>query len=141
MAAVYWQETAEAISLSTGIPMDAERLKAIGERIYNLQRMYNAVHGVNSKDDVLPWRFTLMPSTSGNASGSTCRLDITLPDYYRLRNWDPDSGLPEAETAARLGLEREYQQMMEQIGSGNAAAIRAAMPWAAPYTEGVPAER
>lgn len=141
MAAVYWQETADALAYTTGMEMDVERLKTIGERIYNLQRMYNAKHGVNKTDDVLPWRFTLMPSTSGNASGSTCRLDITLPDYYRLRNWNPSSGLPTAETAARLGLEREYQQMVEQIGSGKAAAIHADRLWAAPYTEGVPAER
>lgn len=141
MAAVYWQETADAIAFTTGMEMDVERLQAIGERIYNLQRMYNAMHGVDRKDDVLPWRFTLMPSTSGNASGSTCRLDITLPDYYNLRKWHPETGLPTAETAARLGLASEHQQMQEHVESGQAAVLRADMPWATPYTEGVPAER
>ena len=121
--------------------MDVDRLKTIGERIYNLQRMYNAMHGIDSKDDVLPWRFTMIPSTSGNASGSTCRLDITLPDYYRLRSWDPESGLPTPETAARLGLSDEQLQMQQQVESGRSARIRADMPWAAPYTDGVPAER
>lgn len=141
MAAVYWQETADAIAYTTGMEMDVDRLKTIGERIYNLQRMYNAMHGIDRKDDVLPWRFTMMPSTSGNASGSTCRLDITLPDYYRLRSWDPESGLPTPETAARLGLSDEQLQMQQQVESGRSARIRADMPWAAPYTDGVPAER
>lgn len=141
MAAVYWQETADAIAYTTGMEMDVDRLKTIGERIYNLQRMYNAMHGIDSKDDVLPWRFTMIPSTSGNASGSTCRLDITLPDYYRLRSWDPESGLPTPETAARLGLSDEQLQMQQQVESGRSARIRADMPWAAPYTDGVPAER
>lgn len=141
MAAVYWQETADAIAYTTGMEMDVDRLKTIGERIYNLQRMYNAMHGIDRKDDVLPWRFTMMPSTSGNASGSTCRLDITLPDYYRLRSWDPESGLPTPETAARLGLSDEQSQMLQQVESGRSARIRADMPWAAPYTDGVPAER
>lgn len=141
MAAVYWQETADAIAYTTGMEMDVDRLKTIGERIYNLQRMYNAMHGIDRKDDVLPWRFTMMPSTSGNASGSTCRLDITLPDYYRLRSWDPESGLPTPETAARLGLSDEQSQMQQQVESGRSARIRADMPWAAPYTDGVPAER
>lgn len=141
MAAIYWQETADAIAYTTGMEMDIDRLKTIGERIYNLQRMYNAMHGIDRKDDVLPWRFTLIPSTSGNASGSTCRLDVTLPDYYRLRSWDPESGLPTAETTDRLGLATEHLQMQQQVESGRAASIRAEMTWAAPYTDGVPAER
>ncbi|MBI3362478.1 MAG: aldehyde ferredoxin oxidoreductase family protein, partial [Chloroflexi bacterium] len=42
MAEVYWQEQAEAIRTMTGMPMDAEKLKIIGERIYNLQRCYKS---------------------------------------------------------------------------------------------------
>ncbi len=140
MAEVYWQENADAISYITGMEMDVPRLKAIGERIYNLQRAYNALHGIDAADDVLPWRFTLKPSTSGNANGSVCRLDIMLPDYYRLREWDENTGLPTLETLTRLGLREEYFRMKEQIESGKAAEIRTKMGWATPYTENVASE-
>ncbi|MEN6523427.1 MAG: aldehyde ferredoxin oxidoreductase family protein [Anaerolineaceae bacterium] len=140
LAEVYWQETANAISYITGMEMDESRLKMIGERIYNLQRAYNALHGINKKDDVLPWRFTRKPSTSGNANGSVCHLEITLPDYYRLRQWDSETGLPTRGTMEELGLQAEYDQMQSQVQSGKAALIRASLPWAAPYTEEVTVE-
>jgi aldehyde:ferredoxin oxidoreductase len=134
LAEVYWQEQAEAISTMTGMTMDAGRLKTIGERIYNLQRCYNALHGIARADDVLPWRFTQIPSPSGNATGSVCRIDVMLPDYYALRGWDGETGLPREETLARLELEEAWGRIRTAISSGEAASIRAQLGWAEPYT-------
>ena len=134
MAEVYWEEQAEAIRTMTGMPMDAQRLKAIGERIYNLQRCYNILHGITRADDVLPWRFTKVPSPSGNAKGSVCHLDVMLPEYYALRGWDPETGLPLPETLARLGLGEAVVRIQKAVTSGTAQAIYANLGWAAPYT-------
>jgi len=134
LAEVYWQEQAEAIRTLTGMEMDALALKRIGERIYNLQRGYNALHGITRADDVLPWRFTQIPSPSGNAQGSLCRVETMLADYYQLRGWDPETGLPGQEKLRELGLEEVGERIRQAVDSGEAAAIRRRLGWAAPYT-------
>ncbi len=141
MAEVYWTEQAEAIQTMTGMPMDAARLRVIGERIYNLQRCYNIRHGLSRADDILPWRFTQVPSPSGNAKGSVCQLDVMLADYYALRGWDPDTGFPHQETLDRLGLAEAWEAIRDDVGSGAAKAVRAELGWAAPYTGPVVDER
>lgn len=135
MAELYWEEQAQSLSATTGMTIDADRLKLIGERIYNLQRCYNAMHGITKADDVLPWRFTESPSPSGNAKGSVCRLDEMLPEYYALRGWDPETGLPQNETLARLGLDGVTERLAEARESGFAQALRSQLGWAAPRTD------
>jgi len=134
MAEIYWQEQAAAIQTLTGMDMPVERLKAIGERIYNLMRCYNALHGITRADDTLPWRFTQIPSPSGNAKGSVCHLDIMLEDYYHLRGWDVQTGLPTLETLSRLGLGNAYLELQAAIASGESRAAYSSLGWAAPYT-------
>jgi aldehyde:ferredoxin oxidoreductase len=135
MAEVYWEEQAQSLSVTTGVSIDVERLKLIGERIYNLQRCYNALHGITRADDVLPWRFTKSPSPSGNAKGSVCRLDEMLPEYYALRGWDPETGLPQKETLVRLGLDGVAERLAEAFESGSAQAMRPHLRWALPRTD------
>ncbi|HBG75235.1 MAG: hypothetical protein A2X25_12710 [Chloroflexi bacterium GWB2_49_20] len=134
MSEIYWKEQAKAIHLMTGMEIDEEKLKIIGERIYNLQRSYNAIHGISKSDDVLPWRMTQVPSPSGNAKGSICHLEIMLPQYYTLRGWDSDTGTPTTETLKRLGLEAIVDKLNESFRSGSGAQVRAALGWAEPYT-------
>ncbi|MEA1977180.1 MAG: aldehyde ferredoxin oxidoreductase family protein [Chloroflexota bacterium] len=134
MAEVYWQEQAEAIQTMTGMRMDAEKLKTIGERIYNLQRCYNILHGISQADDVLPWRFTQKPSPSGNATGSVCRIDLMLPEYYSLRGWDAETGFPFEETLERLGLADAEDRVQKSVVSGAAQAVYDKLGWATPYT-------
>ncbi len=141
MAEVYWQDQAEAIRAATGMEMTAGRLKATGERIYNLMRCYNALHGITRADDVLPWRFTQVASTSGNARGSVCHLDVMLPDYYRLRGWDRQTGLPTLKTLNRLGLVEAYARLQDTIASGASQQIYQQLGWAPPYQGPVVDER
>lgn len=141
MAEVYWTEQAEALRFATGMDLDASRIQLIGERIVNLQRCYNALHGLTSADDVLPWRFTQVPSPSGNALGSVCKLDEMLQEYYRMRGWDTTCGMPEEITLRRLGLEAAWLRIDESFSSGTAQAHRQQLGWAEPYTGAVsPAE-
>ena len=75
-----------------------------------------------------------MPSPSGNATGSVCRLDIMLPQYYALRGWDAETGYPSEATLARLGLGGALERVQAAVPSGAAAAVYAGLGWAAPYT-------
>jgi aldehyde:ferredoxin oxidoreductase len=105
MAEIYWREMAEAIEAATGMPMTESGLKTIGERIYNLQRCYNVLHGAGRKDDRQPARITSEPSKSGHAIGQVLDLEGMLDEYYRLRGWDPATGIPTAATLRAVGLE------------------------------------
>ena len=85
--------------------MSIEKLQCSGERIYNLQRSYDVLHGITRADDRLPRRFLDEPSPSGNARGQIIDLEPMLDEYYRLRGWDLASGIPTVETLNRLGLD------------------------------------
>ena len=77
-----------------GIPLTADDVMLIGERIYNLERYFNNLAGFDGKDDSLPERFLREPGT-GAAAGSVCELDEMKAEYYAVRGWD-DGVVPEA---------------------------------------------
>ena len=105
LAEIYWPDVAAALEAATGMEMGVERLQRIGERIYNLQRCYNARHGITRADDRLPRRFTEEPSPSGNAEGEVVDLEPMLDGYYQLRGWDLETGWPTEKKLQELGLE------------------------------------
>jgi aldehyde:ferredoxin oxidoreductase len=134
MLEIYWQEQCDALNAITGLSLSVDELKRIGERIYNLQRCYNALHGINKSDDVLPWRMTKVPSPSGNAKGSVCHLSEMLEEYYTLRDWDTGTGLPNKRKLQYLGLDDAFDQLKDAIETGEAQELRARLGWASPYT-------
>jgi aldehyde:ferredoxin oxidoreductase len=111
LAEIYWSDIAAAVEAATGMEMPVERLKRIGERIYNLQRCYNARHGITRADDRLPRRFSEEPSASGNARGETIQLEEMLDEYYRLRGWDLRTGWPTKEKLQELGLADALEEL------------------------------
>lgn len=80
-----------------------ENLLKVGERIWNLERIFNLKAGITGKDDTLPKRLLSEPARTGPAKGKVNELDKMLPEYYALRGWTPE-GVPTSETRARLGL-------------------------------------
>ena len=80
-----------------------ENLEKVGERIWNMERMFNNAAGFTARDDMLPKRLVSEPAQSGPAKGMTNHLKEMLPEYYRLRGWSPE-GAPTKKTRSRLGL-------------------------------------
>jgi aldehyde:ferredoxin oxidoreductase len=94
---------AELMTTVTGVPYDkAEFLKA-GERIWNLERMFNLRAGLTAADDTLPPRMLNEPVPGGPSRGAVNRLSEMLPEYYSLRGWGPD-GVPTPEKLSELAL-------------------------------------
>ncbi len=90
----------------TGWDVTVEELERTGERIVNLERLFNVREGVRRRDDTLPWRVMHEPIPEGPSAGMFCppeELAAMLDEYYRLRGWDAD-GVPSAERLASLGL-------------------------------------
>jgi len=95
-------EMARAYEYATGIGASVEELLLVGERITNLERLFNVREGIGREDDNLPKKIT-----DSNQARFTdqAQLDRMLDDYYDARGWDRASGSPLREKLAELGLQ------------------------------------
>jgi len=113
-------DLAPGVSAALGEAVTGQELLQIGERIVNLERLYNVRQGMGRADDYLPRRFTeeaaplyeyeidpwtgeAIMSTEPVRYGIIHDLDAMLDRYYDLRGWDRD-GVPRPETLRRLDL-------------------------------------
>ncbi len=80
-----------------------EKMMEVGERIWNLEREFNAKAGFTAADDNLPDRLLSLPANVGPAAGKVNELDKMLPEYYAARGWTAD-GVVSAETHQKFGL-------------------------------------
>jgi aldehyde:ferredoxin oxidoreductase len=96
-------DIAELMTAATGVPYSTEDFLKAGERIWNLERVYNLKAGLTAKDDSLPPRMLNDPILSGSTKGHVNRLDKMLPEYYQLRGWDT-AGVPTKQKLEALGL-------------------------------------
>ncbi|HYE93760.1 MAG TPA: aldehyde ferredoxin oxidoreductase family protein, partial [Terriglobales bacterium] len=84
---------ARMVRAVTGWDVDVAELERIGERIVNLERLFNVREGVRRAADVLPWKVMHEPIPDGPSAGMYCppaELDAMLDAYYALRGWDAD---------------------------------------------------
>ncbi len=102
--AVKEDDMAQFIQYATGKKITGEDILEIGERIFNLERLFNLREGIGAEEDRLPDRFTKEPFTEGPAKGQIVELDKMLPEYYAIRNWDYKTGFPKEENLTILGL-------------------------------------
>lgn len=90
---------ARLYSAVTGFDVSAQDLMLAGERIWNVERVYNLREGFAASDDRLPVRLLAEP----NSAGAVVDLAPMLSEYYRFRGWD-DAGVPTAAKIEALGL-------------------------------------
>lgn len=92
---------AEAIKQITGIKMTTGKFMQLGERGYNVERLYNYREGLTAKDDNLPDRLTKVPQDKN--PNSVVRLDTMLPKYYKVRGWK-ENGMPSKSKLRQLKI-------------------------------------
>ena len=90
----------------TGWDLDAESLARAGERIINLERLFNLRHGASREDDDLPVRFVeeRVPDP-GPTQGMTVDVRRMVTDFYDAMGWD-ENGVPTPDKLKELGLEQ-----------------------------------
>jgi aldehyde:ferredoxin oxidoreductase len=76
-------------------------LNTLGDRIVNLERLYNLREGLGAADDSLPDR--LLNESTFSHTDSGVPLQPMLASYYRVRGWD-SNGVPQEKTIQRLQL-------------------------------------
>ena len=94
---------ARVLSAVTGVHYDTGEMIRVGERVWNLERMYNLREGFTSKDDTLPPRLLNDAPTDGPSKGWVVKLEPMLKEYYRGRGWD-ENGVPRPQKLEELKL-------------------------------------
>ncbi len=107
----YYEDVALALKVHNGLEFTRAGLQIIGERIVNLNRLFNVRRGVTRADDNLPDRLTKEGAPLGPSKGEVVELDQMLDEYYLKRGWDNETGIPYASTLKRLGLVEEASGM------------------------------
>ena len=97
------QEYADLLNAATGTTWTAEQLLEIGERIFNIERMFNKAAGMKAEDDTLPKRLLEEPIKDGPSKGMVSKLSEMLPQYYEARGWV--AAFPTDETLKKLALD------------------------------------
>lgn len=97
------QEYTDLLNAATGTNHSVEEVLEIGDRIYNIERMFNKAAGMKPEDDRLPKRLLEEPIANGPSKGMVSQLPLTLPQYYEARGWV--NAFPTDETLKKLGLD------------------------------------
>ncbi len=97
---------AKLMSGITGAASKGELLQ-VGERIYNLEKLFNYREGFTRADDVIPDRFFEEPLTVGDRKGAVLTRDqfeTMMDEFYTGRGWDLKTSEPEAARLKTLNL-------------------------------------
>jgi aldehyde:ferredoxin oxidoreductase len=94
---------ARVLSAVTGVQYATGDMIKAGERIWNLERLYNNREGFTAKNDTIPPRLLTEAPTTGPSKGWVSHLEPMLKEYYRTRGWD-EHGVPKPKKMAELGL-------------------------------------
>ncbi len=105
----FWAVTPEQLTvmfpLVLGRDVAEEEVMTMGERIWNLARLFNLREGVE-KDD-LPKKLYEVAHTEGPSAGKVVGDDLfheSIQKYYALRGWD-ENGVPTEAKLAELGVD------------------------------------
>lgn len=96
-------EYTDLLNAATGTNYTPAEVLEIGDRIYNIERMFNKAAGMKPEDDRLPKRLLQDPIVNGPSKGMVSQLPLTLPEYYEARGWI--DAFPTDETLKKLGLD------------------------------------
>jgi aldehyde:ferredoxin oxidoreductase len=100
-------ELANQLETASGFNYTVEEVLLAGERIWNLERLFNLKNGFTKADDTLPARLLKEPVKVGPYKGQVSKLNVMLPEYYKERGWDVN-GVPTKDKLQQLSIESNY---------------------------------
>ena len=90
------EDYTDLINAATGFGMTPEEVLMAGDRIWNLERLFNLKAGITPDMDTLPDRFFKEPIADGPQKGAVSQLNKLLPEYYENRGWKMDGTIPDS---------------------------------------------
>ena len=111
-----WEEYSRVIELVTGLKYTPKQLMEVGERIYNIERLFNIREGLSRADDTLPERYFKEPTPAGleivkNKTIDYKKFEKMLDEYYKIHGWNSDGEIT-METLKRLNLHKEPSNLL-----------------------------
>ncbi|MBN2186065.1 MAG: aldehyde ferredoxin oxidoreductase family protein [Dehalococcoidia bacterium] len=94
----------EVLTALTGIEFLPEDIRKAGERITNIQRIFNFKAGEKREDIKYGPKFYNMPIKGRKLDKD--KIDKVLDKYFQVRNWDPKTSLPKEEKLRELNLDK-----------------------------------
>ncbi len=104
-------------SACTGRDTTPQGIMEMGEKIFTLLKAYTIKEGLTRVDDAWHERFYEEPMPEGPAKGAVLsrgEVEDTLDEYYELRGWCKDSGLPSAKKLNDLGLREIAKDLLNR---------------------------
>jgi aldehyde:ferredoxin oxidoreductase len=97
----------EVVNAVTGWNVDIQEILEVGERRLNMLRAFNSREGIGREFDTLPKKMFKRPLEGGRSDGYALdekEWEAALEDYYRLCDWDVETGHPSLKKMESLGL-------------------------------------
>ncbi|MEE9611111.1 MAG: aldehyde ferredoxin oxidoreductase C-terminal domain-containing protein, partial [Desulfatiglandales bacterium] len=111
------EDQARILSVGLGREMNPARLFELAERMRCLERAFSIREGLDRSQDVLPKRFYKLKTDEGLTLSSE-KMEEMKSEYYAVRGWDADTGVPRRETLEQLGLS-DVAKDLEKLGKLN----------------------
>ncbi|KAF0109573.1 MAG: aldehyde:ferredoxin oxidoreductase [Chloroflexi bacterium] len=90
----------------TGWKLTPEQYMQIGHRIQTLRQMFNVREGIDPRSLKVSRRLLGdPPQAAGPNKGVSFDLDVLMKGYWQEIGWDPNTGIPAAETLEELEME------------------------------------
>lgn len=99
---------AQMVKAFVGFDLTPEDFFRIGERIVNMEKMFNLRHGATKAMDTLPDKFTKEIVSEGPSKGTFANLEPMVDDFYTNMRWDK-YGIPLPETLKKFDL--DYKEL------------------------------
>ncbi|MDW7669137.1 MAG: aldehyde ferredoxin oxidoreductase family protein [Bacillota bacterium] len=97
------EDYADYYNAICGTDHDANSIFEAGDRIYNIEKLFNLEAGIKPEEDTLPKRLLEEGIIEGPSKGNVSKLSEMLPKYYAERGWTKE-GIPTDEKLKALGL-------------------------------------
>ncbi len=91
------------INAATGFNYDKKSILQVGERINNLKRLINCRLGITRADDKIPG-ILKQELESGKTVHVKLELEENLKTYYKVREWDWETGKPTEDKLKKLNI-------------------------------------
>ncbi|MDF2546382.1 MAG: aldehyde ferredoxin oxidoreductase [Anaerosolibacter sp.] len=111
------QDYADMLNAAVGTDFTAQDVLDAGERIWNIEKLFNLQAGIDPSQDTLPSRLLNEGIPEGPSQGLVHRLSELLPEYYSLRGWDTQ-GIPTVDRLNKLQIS-ESALTTEEVAAGD----------------------
>ena len=92
------------LNSASGLNYNLEEFIKVGEKLWNLERLFNIGAGMTKRDDQLPSRcFDPLSIKDGEVRMKRVDFEYMLKEYYKVRGWDTN-GVPTKAKLKTLGI-------------------------------------